>query len=454
MADLFTRAPDAPLAELLRPKTLDEVVGQRHLLDERGALRLAFAAGRLPSMVLWGPPGVGKTTLARLAASLAGHRFVELSATSAGVKEIREALERARLALDMRGERTVLFVDEVHRLNKGQQDALLPCVESGQVVLIGATTEHPGHSVNPALLSRTQVFVLKPLESADLERLLGRALERLAPLSATPAAAALLVSLADGDARRLLNLVQTLGAAAQADGRTELDETFVTATAGAGFRRFDTDTLYDLISAFQKCIRGSDPNAALYWLARLLDGGADARFVARRLIVMASEEVGNADPRALQVAVAAADAYERLGSPEGDRALAQAAVYIAVAPKSNAVYSAWNAARDFVAQDVSREVPMHLRNATSALAAKLGAHEGYRYAHDEPDAFAAGEHYFPMDLPEQPWYQPRERGLEIRIGEKLRHLQARNEEARAAGRARRASALPKAPAAAGARRRT
>ncbi len=450
MADLFTRAPTAPLAELLRPTSLEEVVGQSHLVGPGAPLRLAFASGRLPSMVLWGPPGVGKTSLARLASRLVDAEFVALSAVTAGVKEIREAAEQAQRVLDHRDRRTVLFIDEIHRLNKGQQDALLPHVESGLVTLIGATTENPSFEVNAALLSRTQVFVLKTLEAGDLRALYERARARLPEVEFEPDALQSVIDRADGDARRFLGLLEHLAFCAQGAGSPRIDAAFVLANAGGLHRRFDKggDALYDTISAFQKCIRGSDPNAALYWLARLLDGGADARYVARRLIVMASEEVGNADPRALQVATSAALAYERLGSPEGDLALAQAAVYIAVAPKSNAVYTAWKAARAFVAQDSTREVPMHLRNAPTALLAAIGAHEGYRYAHDEPDAFAAGEHYFPMDVPEQLWYQPRERGLEIRIGEKLRHLQGLNEAARSAGTARAGAARASTPASA------
>lgn len=438
MADLFTTTPPPPLAELLRPTSLDDVVGQAHLVGPRGPLRLAFRSGKLPSVVLWGPPGVGKTTLARLAAQVAGHQFLALSAVTAGVKEIRETLELAQKDLDYRQRRTVLFIDEIHRLNKAQQDALLPHVESGLVVLWSATTHNPAFEVIPALLSRAQIHVLKPLEDKDLRTLYERARPKL-PVAFDDEGLSVAIESADGDARRFLNTLETVANAAAAAGLASIGREFVHETTGKAARRFDRENDgYDFISAFQKSIRGSNPNGALYWLARMVDAGADPRYIARRLIVMASEDIGNADPRGLEVAVNAAQAVERLGMPEGGLALAQATIYLAVAPKSNASYKAWKAALAFVQADRSREVPHHLRNAPVARLRKLGHGEGYRYAHDEPQAYAAGEHYFPMDLPAQDWYQPNSRGLEVKIGEKLRYLQSLDDAASAQGTARRA----------------
>lgn len=430
--DLFSNKPKAPLAELLRPSILAEVVGQEHLLGPGRPLRLAFDARNLHSFILWGPPGVGKTSLARLAAQVFDCEFIALSAVLAGVKDIREAMVKAQDVLDRRGRPTLLFIDEIHRFSKSQQDALLPFVESGLVTFIGATTENPSFEVNSALLSRAQVYTLKALDDEDLYKLFARVQPSLDGLTFEPEALATVIGYADGDARRFLNLVEQLRTSAGATGARVVTVEFVKESTVAAARRFDKngDELYDQISAFQKSIRGSSPNAALYWLARMLEGGADARYIARRLIVMASEDVGNADPRALQVAVDAAHAYERLGSPEGDLNLAQATVYLAMAAKSNAVYLAWNQARDFVKGDKSRPVPMHLRNAPTKLMADLGFKKGYRYAHDEPDAYAAGEHYFPDGLSERAWYQPVPRGLEIQIGEKLQHLQKRDAQAR------------------------
>jgi putative ATPase len=432
MTDLFTTAPPAPLAELLRPESLADVVGQTHLVGEGAPLRLAFEAGKLHSFVLWGPPGVGKTTIARLAARQMNYEFIALSAVTAGVKEIREAAEQAQRVLDYRKRPTVLFLDEVHRLNKAQQDALLPFVESGLFTFIGATTENVGFELNAALLSRAQVYTLKPLSDDDLKALFVRAQQRLSSPAFSEEAQNIVVSLADGDARRFLNLLETLKTAADAAKLRTVTPEFIAKTTGARVRRFDKggEEFYNQISAFHKSIRGSNPNAALYWLARMLDGGADARYISRRLMVIASEDIGNADPRALEVATSAALAYERVGSPEGDLALAHAAVYLAVAAKSNAVYTAWNAARAFVAADNSREVPLRLRNAPNEVMKQLGYHAGYRYAHDEPDAYAAGEHYFPDGLKEQAWYQPTPRGLEGKIGEKLAHLHAMDDAAR------------------------
>ena len=427
MSSLFEpQTPSSvPLAEQLRPKTLNEVVGQTHLLGEGKPLRRAFESGKLPSMILWGPPGVGKTTLARLIAQTADAEFVPLSAVLSGIKDIREAVERAELTLQQTGRNTILFVDEVHRFNKGQQDAFLPFVESGLITFIGATTENPSFEVNSALLSRAQVFVLNALNEEELAELLERARLKVAStVSLTGEVKEQVLAYADGDARRLLNFAEGLFNGALAANISSIDESFLQSTMASKMRRFDKggEAFYDQISALHKSVRGSNPDAALYWLMRMLDGGADALYLARRIIRMAWEDIGLADPRAMQIANDAALTYERLGSPEGELALAQAVIYLAVAAKSNAGYMAYNQAKAFVAQDKSRMVPLHLRNAPTKLMKALDYGKEYRYAHNEPGAYAAGEQYFPDDLEPQQFYQPTPRGLEGKIGEKLNHL--------------------------------
>jgi putative ATPase len=425
MSDLFTAAPHAPLAELLRPQALDEVIGQKHLVGPGKPLRLAFESKTPHSMILWGPPGVGKTTLARLMADAFDAEFIALSAVFSGVKDIRGAVEQAQLTLAQSGRRTILFVDEVHRFNKAQQDAFLPYVEGGLLTFIGATTENPSFEVNSALLSRASVYVLKSLSEEELAELFERARHAaLADLEFEAEAKERLIGYADGDARRLLNVLETIRTAAQISERPVVSADFLAEALASDLRRFDKggDAFYDQISALHKSVRGSDPDAALYWLVRMLDGGADPLYMGRRVVRMASEDIGLADPRALEVALSACATYERLGSPEGELALAEAVIYMAVAPKSNAAYVAYNAARAFVRQDKSRPVPEHLRNAPTKLMKELGFGREYRYAHDEPEAYAAGENYFPDDMPKVEWYRPTPRGLEQKIREKLAHL--------------------------------
>lgn len=434
MNSLFTpNTPEAPLAERLRPKALDEVVGQSHLLGIGKPLRLAFQSGKLPSMILWGPPGVGKTTLARLIANTADAEFIPISAVLSGIKDIREAVERAELTLQQHGRKTILFVDEVHRFNKGQQDAFLPFVESGLITFIGATTENPSFEVNSALLSRAQVFVLNSLSEAELSLLLDRALQLVAAeLTIAPEVREQVLAYADGDARRLLNFAEGLFNAAQGAGISEIDEAFLQTTMASKLRRFDKggEAFYDQISALHKSVRGSNPDAALYWFLRMIDGGADPLYLGRRIVRMAVEDIGIADPRAQTMALEACQIYERLGSPEGELALSNAVIYLAVAAKSNAAYMAYNQAKAFVAQDKSRSVPLHLRNAPTKLMKALDYGKEYRYAHNEPDAYAAGESYFPDDLPPQQFYSPTPRGLEGKIAEKLAHLRELDKKAK------------------------
>ncbi len=429
-----------PLAERMRPQSLDEVVGQSHLLGPGAPLRVAFENHRPHSMILWGPPGVGKTTLARLMATAFDMPFVAISAVLCGVKDIREAVEAAQHTMQLTGKSTLLFVDEVHRFNKSQQDAFLPHVESGLFVFVGATTENPSFECVGALLSRAMVYQLNGLNEEESLTLLNRTLERAFPkLNMTDEAKGIVVQLADGDARRLLNALEVTCTMAEERSLDEVDAAFLRKTTPATLRRFDKggDNFYDQISAMHKSVRGSDPDAALYWMCRMLDGGADPLYIARRIQRMAIEDIGLADPRATQIAVEAATIFERLGSPEGELALANAVVYLACAPKSNAVYNAYNELRSFLKKDLSRPVPMHLRNAPTKLMKELGYHAGYRYAHDEPGAFAAGEVYLPEGLEGKTWYHPTDRGLELKIREKLAHLQALNEEAVRQGKGRR-----------------
>ncbi len=425
VSDLFPQSHPVPLAEALRPATLDEVIGQQHLLGPGKPLRLAFEARKLHSLILWGPPGVGKTTLARLMADAFDAEFMALSAVFSGVKDIREAVTRAEMTRAQNGRPTILFVDEVHRFNKAQQDAFLPYVESGLLTLVGATTENPSFEVNSALLSRASVYVLNPLSEDEMGLLFERARRQaLRGLIFDDDARSRLIGQADGDARRLINLLEQIRTAAATAKRSSIDGAFIDSTLAQSLRRFDKggDAFYDQISALHKSVRGSNPDAALYWFCRMLDGGADPRYLARRIVRMAWEDIGLADPRAAQMAGEAAATYERLGSPEGELALAETVIYLAMAAKSNAAYVAYNAARGFIAKDGSRPVPLHLRNAPTKLMKELDYGKNYRYAHDEAGGYAAGEDYFPEGMPPVEWYRPVGRGLEVKIGEKLAHL--------------------------------
>jgi len=433
-AALFSaNLPQAPLAEQLRPKHINDVIGQSHLLGIGKPLRTAFESGKLHSMILWGPPGTGKTTLARIMSSAFDSEFIALSAVMSGVKEIRNAIDRAELVLQQKGRHTILFIDEVHRFNKSQQDAFLPYIEQGLITFIGATTENPSFEINHALLSRAQVYILTALSESELSQLTERANKfAFSHLQFTNDARQLLIEFSDGDARRLLNLLEQISNAIETKEAFEIGKDYIVNTLSRNTRQFDKggDTFYEQISALHKSVRGSAPDASLYWLCRMLDGGADALYIARRLVRMATEDIGLSDPRALRLTLDACETYERLGSPEGELALAQAVIYLACAPKSNAVYNAYNKARKFIAQDKSRSVPIHLRNAPTQFTKQIGYGDRYRYAHDCPDAYAAGENYFPEGMSEVSFYQPTGYGLEQKIQEKLAYLHALDQQAR------------------------
>lgn len=437
--DLFSKAPAyEPLAAKMRPKTLAEYYGQSHLLAPGKPLRTALEQGSAHSMIFWGPPGVGKTTLAKLIAHHVDAHFITLSAVLSGVKDIRIAVEQAKQHTAQTGKKTILFIDEVHRFNKSQQDAFLPYIEDGTIIFVGATTENPSFELNNALLSRARVYLLRSLEESDILEVIQRGIsdknhglgERQLIISADMVNK--LAQAADGDARRSLNLLEIAAdlAVKQENGDEVIDEQVLEEVLKSSGRRYDKqgDLFYDMISAFHKSVRGSSPDGALYWYCRMLDGGCDPLYIARRLVAIASEDIGNADPRAMQVALSAWDAFDRVGPAEGERAIAQAAIYCASAPKSNAVYQAFNQCMADVKSQPSHDVPPHLRNAPTSLMKEMGYGDEYRYAHNEPDAYAAGENYLPPEIAEQQWYYPETRGLELKIGEKLRHLKQRDQQ--------------------------
>ena len=420
-----------PLAEYLRPKFVGEIAGQKHILGEGKSLRVAIESGNLPSMILWGPPGVGKTTIARVIANSIDAEFISVSAVLSGVKDIREAIEKAQLNLQQYNKKTILFVDEVHRFNKSQQDAFLPHVESGLITFIGATTENPSFEVNSALLSRSQVYVLKMLDDEDLLLIYEKAKIYIAPdIEVDLEAKQEIIAHVNGDARRLLNFLELLFNTAASLKAKKIDRDFLKKTITSKVRRFDKggDQFYDQISALHKSVRGSDPNAALYWLHRMLDGGVDPLYLARRIVRIAVEDIGLADPKGQTIALEAYQIFERLGSPEGELALSNAVIYLSIAAKSNAAYMAFNEVKAFVAEGDNSDVPVHLRNAPTKLMKELDYGKNYRYAHNEPEAFAAGEKYFPDNLDPIEFYKPTTRGLESKILEKMNYLKSQDKQ--------------------------